>query len=57
MSKKTLSTISIYYLYRYNLFIGGKYYAYHRHTNDVLINYRTCYIHTDAIIDLYDNGT
>ena len=57
MSKKTLPYISIYYLYMYILIIGGEYYAYYRHTDDVLISHRISHIYINAIINLYGNGT
>lgn len=41
----------------YILSIGGKYYAYHRHTDDVLISYRLSYLYITAIINLYVNGS
>lgn len=39
------------------LIIGGKYYAYHRHTNDVLISHCISHIYINAITDFYENGT
>lgn len=41
----------------YILIIGGKYYAYYRHTDDVLISHCISDIYINAIINLYDNGT